>query len=102
MGIPYSKEYKSIVSTGTDFVDTAKKVAIVAVCLQIYYIVVLSLILGALLALLVTTNPDLEEERRALVTPVVKWLASWVMWRSRRAQRQERPSTAGRAKQRRD
>ena len=37
----------------------------------------LGLILTTLLALLVTINPDLEEERRIVVTPAVRWLARW-------------------------
>lgn len=33
----------------------------------------------ALVALLISVNPDLEGERKALVTPVLSYLASWGM-----------------------
>jgi hypothetical protein len=32
-----------------------------------------------MLGLLITVNPDLHAERTAIVTPVVRWCACWVM-----------------------
>lgn len=36
-------------------------------------------ILIALCLLLITCNPDLERERQAIVTPVLRWSAGWIM-----------------------
>jgi hypothetical protein len=37
-------------------------------------VIILALIMLAMLALLVTTNPDLKDERAAVVTPAMKWI----------------------------
>jgi hypothetical protein len=44
--------------------------------LLLSFLVLLNLL--AMLALLITVNPDLDAERRATVTPAVRWMASWV------------------------
>jgi len=90
MGLPYSKEIHSafdqvtpLVAAGFEVVKTTKNIAILLAFLQVYITIILTLNLGALLALLICVNPDLEEERGTIVTPVLKWLARllmrWVM-----------------------
>jgi fumarate reductase subunit D len=41
---------------------------------QVIKAIILALILLAMFALLVTLDPDLEDERVAVVTPAVKWI----------------------------
>jgi len=54
---------------------TTKNVAVVLLWLGILVALVVALNLVCLVAILITLNPDLEEERRALVTPVVRSIA---------------------------
>ena len=85
MGIPYSKEINAafeqvtpLVAAGFEVLQTTKDIAILLACIQVLTVVLLAFILVALLALLVTINPDMEKERRELVTPTLIWLVSWV------------------------
>jgi hypothetical protein len=86
MGMPYSKEINSafnqvtpLVAAGFEVLQTTKNIAILLAYIQVLTVVLLALILFALLGLLVTMNPDLEMERQMVVTPVVHWLAGWVV-----------------------
>ncbi len=86
MGIPYSKQITAafdqvtpLVASGYQVLQTTKNVAILLAIIQVCTVVLLFLILLALVGLLFTMNPDLEEERRALVTPAMQWLTSWMM-----------------------
>jgi hypothetical protein len=45
---------------------------------QVFTAAILTLILLVLLGLVFTMNPDLEAERDQIVTPVMRWLASWI------------------------
>jgi hypothetical protein len=92
MGVPYSTQIDAafdqvtpLVSTGFNVLQTTKNIAILLTYIQILTVVLLSLILFALLGLLFTMNPDLEKERQQLVTPVMRWLASWVFMYGRAA-----------------
>ncbi|KAK4233302.1 hypothetical protein C8A03DRAFT_38997 [Achaetomium macrosporum] len=85
MGLPYSKQIHRafdqvtpLVAAGFRVLETSRDIAILVALIQVLTCVLLTLILLALLGLLVTVNPDLEVERRALVTPCVRWLTSWV------------------------
>jgi hypothetical protein len=85
MGLPYSKQIHHafdqvtpLVAAGFRVLETSRDIAILVALIQVLTCVLLSLILVALLALLITVNPDLEAERRALVTPCVRWCAAWV------------------------
>lgn len=92
MGIPYSQEINHafdqvtpLVASGFRVLETLKDISILAALIQVLICLLLSLILLEMLGLLITLNPDLEEERQAIVTPVVKWLASWVKnWEDRK------------------
>ncbi|GAB7322742.1 hypothetical protein MBLNU13_g05325t1 [Cladosporium sp. NU13] len=69
MGVPFSKEMDTAVAA----VQTAKNVFIFLTALVVILVVILTFLLLAVFALLVTTNPDLEHERAMTVTPAVKW-----------------------------
>jgi len=86
MGIPYSREINAafeqvtpLVASAYKVLETTKNIAILLAFIQVFVAVLLFLILVALIGLIYTMNPDLEMERRALVTPVMQWLASWVL-----------------------
>ncbi|RMY78876.1 hypothetical protein D0863_00414 [Hortaea werneckii] len=86
MGIPYSKEINQafdqvapLVAATLDVLQTSKNITYLLAAVQILNAVLLLVAVVSLLGLLITVNPDLAEERRALVTPVVKHLASWLM-----------------------
>jgi hypothetical protein len=92
MGIPDSRELDAafeqvtpLVSHGFRVLESAKTVIFVLACIQMFTIALLISILIALLALLITMNPDLTEERRRLVTPAMRVLArhasafSWII-----------------------
>lgn len=94
MGIPYSKQINAafdsvtpLVAEGFQVLQTTKNIALLAAGVQIFTAIILTFISLILIALLITMNPDLKEERDFLVTPVVKWAAQRVMgmrfyWRS--------------------
>ncbi|KAI7267986.1 hypothetical protein KC345_g7772 [Hortaea werneckii] len=86
MGIPYSKEINQafdqvapLVAATLDVLQTSKNISYLLAAVQVLNALLLLTAVFALLGLLITVNPDLAEERKALVTPVVKHLASWVM-----------------------
>ncbi len=86
MGLPYSKqihaafnEVTPLVASGFDVLRTSRNISILLAAVQILTVLVTGLTLVTLLAILITVNPDLEHERRAIVTPAVRWLASWIM-----------------------
>lgn len=86
MGIPYSKQIHAafdqvtpLVAAGFEVLQTTKNISILLAAIQVITVIILTLILLTLLALLVSVNPDLEAERAALVTPVVRWCACWAM-----------------------
>ncbi|KAJ1323597.1 hypothetical protein MN608_10841 [Microdochium nivale] len=64
-----------LVATAQHVLGQTKYVAAALLLLQILSTLFVGLILVCLLALLVTLNPDLEAERRALVTPAVRRVA---------------------------
>jgi cadmium resistance protein CadD (predicted permease) len=69
MGVPYSQEVKTAV-------DLAADLKFAVTCFIIILTIFLSFIVVAVIALLITVNQDLVEERKALVTPVLK-LGLW-------------------------
>ncbi|KAJ9617001.1 hypothetical protein H2200_000722 [Cladophialophora chaetospira] len=85
MGLPYSKQINAafdqvtpLVQAGFEVLQTTKDIAVFLAVLQVVVAITLLLILLVLIALLFSVNPDLEKERAELVTPAMKWLASWV------------------------
>jgi hypothetical protein len=86
MGIPYSKQINAafdqvtpLVSAGFEVLQTTKNISILLAAIQVVTVLILAAILLTLIALLISVNPDLEAERAAIVTPVVKWCACWAM-----------------------
>jgi len=91
MGIPYSKQINlafdqvtPLVAHGFNVLQTTRNITYILAAIQILTAVFLGLILITLLGLIITVSPDLEEERRTLVTPLVRYLANsavqWVRW----------------------
>lgn len=86
MGIPYSREISAafdqvtpLVAQGFEVLETTKNISLFVAGLQVCATLILACILAMLVALSFIVNPDLEKERQALVTPVMKWFASWMM-----------------------
>ena len=91
MGIPYSREINKafeelnkaygqvtpLVAAAYDVLETTKNISLLLLGIQILTVTLLGLILLALIGVLITLNPDLEDERIEYVTPVVRWLAGW-------------------------
>ena len=75
--MPYSREVRAAVDQLTPLfaiIQTTKNIFILLAAIQVIKAIILALVLLAMLALLVTMNPDLEDERAAVVTPAVKWI----------------------------
>jgi len=86
MVIPYSKEINlafdqvtPLVAAGFKVLQTTKNITFLLAAIQVLTTVFLGLILITLFALIITVSPDLEDERRTLVTPVMRWLANSVV-----------------------
>jgi hypothetical protein len=86
MGVPYSKEIDAalaqvapLVEEGFKVLQTTKNISVLLMILQILTVIFLGFIFLAALALVISVNPDLSAERKALVTPTMKWMAQWVM-----------------------
>nr|OQO32095.1 hypothetical protein B0A51_00633 [Rachicladosporium sp. CCFEE 5018] len=80
MGIPYSRQINSafssvqpLVAAGFETLQTTKNISLLLAFIQVLTALLLMLILLALIGLLVTMNPELDAERKALVTPALKW-----------------------------
>jgi hypothetical protein len=94
MGIPYSKQINAafdqvtpLVASGFQVLETTKNIAVLLAFIEVFIFILLGLILIALFILLVTVNPDLEEERRELVTPMVKWTLKMIHQQVKHAKR---------------
>jgi hypothetical protein len=77
MGVPYSQEIRAAVDHVAPLVaavQITKNIFILLAAVQVIKVVLLVLILLAMRVLLITVNPDLEDERAAAVTPVMKWI----------------------------
>ena len=72
-----------LVAEGFEVLQSTKNISILLAAIQVLTALLLAFILLALLALLFTVNPDLKSERQALVTPVMKWIASVLMGESK-------------------
>ena len=91
MGLPYSKQINEafdqvtpLVAEGFKVLETTKNISILLATIQVLNTIFLLLILAALVALLIIANPDLENERRLLITPTLQWFTAWVTDRSSR------------------
>ncbi|KAF2651416.1 hypothetical protein K491DRAFT_719839 [Lophiostoma macrostomum CBS 122681] len=82
MGIPYSREINAafdqvtpLVAAGFKVLKTTKNISILLAVIQVLTVLFLALILWVMIALVYCVNPDLEAERRTLVTPIFQRLA---------------------------
>lgn len=66
--------------TGAQVLDTTRTIGIVLFWLQLLSALAVALNLICLVAVLITLNPDLEEERKTLVTPAVRWVVRMTRW----------------------
>lgn len=88
MGMPYSKQINAafdqvtpLVAEGYKVLETIKNLAVLLAWIQVLTVALLGALAALLLALLVTLNPDLADERQLLVTPAVRWLCARVVAR---------------------
>ncbi|PMD14245.1 hypothetical protein NA56DRAFT_754940 [Hyaloscypha hepaticicola] len=86
MGIPYSKQINlafdqvtPLVAHGFKVLQTTRNITYLLAAIQVLTAVFLGFILIVLFGLIITVSPDLEYERRVLVTPAVKWIADTIM-----------------------
>ncbi|TGO44432.1 hypothetical protein BCON_0520g00030 [Botryotinia convoluta] len=109
MGIPYSKQIHSafdqsqimmrrlqtevtplvaagypLVASGFEVLKTTKNIAILLAVVQVYTALMLTVIFVVGCMLLVTMNPDLEDERSRMISPIVRggveWIERWGGW----------------------
>lgn len=78
MGVPFSTEVKTAVDLATDLKSHATTALYTLVFIAVIAVFLFALFLLLLLALLISVNPDLAEERRAYVTPVVRCVIAWL------------------------
>ena len=71
--------HSSLVAAGFDVLRTSRNVSVLLAAIQVLTVGLLGLHLAVLLGLLIAVNPDLEDERRTIVTPAVKWLTLWLV-----------------------
>lgn len=74
MGVPFSQEVKLAVDLAAELKSHATVALYAIVLVSMIHTILLSIFLIAVIALLITVNPDLAEERRAFVTPAVRWI----------------------------
>lgn len=86
MGIPYSKQINAafdqvtpLVASTTELLQTTRNISYMLATIQILTAILQFCTVMALIALLITVNPDLDKERKALVTPILKYVASCFM-----------------------
>ena len=86
MGIPYSKQINAafdqvspLVAQTLDALHVTQYITYTLAAIQIITALLQFLTVVALIALLITVNPDLSAERAELVTPALRYMASWAM-----------------------
>ncbi|KAK9770180.1 hypothetical protein SCAR479_13145 [Seiridium cardinale] len=70
------KELKPLMNATFEASESINRTAPILACTQILMIVLLGAIFFALFGLLVTINPDLDDERQRYITPAVRFLLS--------------------------
>ncbi|OAG23238.1 hypothetical protein CC77DRAFT_1018061 [Alternaria alternata] len=87
MGIPYSRQINAafeqvtpLVAAGFKVLRTTRDISILLAVIQVLTVFLLGLILIALVVLLYCVNPDLEEERQAIITPWLRYFAGITLW----------------------
>ncbi|KAF2027451.1 hypothetical protein EK21DRAFT_33350, partial [Setomelanomma holmii] len=87
MGLPYSRQINAafeevtpLVAAGFKVLQTTRNISIILAVVQVLTVILLFFILLVLVALLYTVNPDLEPERQALISPVLRRIAHITIW----------------------
>jgi hypothetical protein len=93
MAFLFSKEIEMGQTLLQTVLQTTKIVGLVLFSLQVITAVLLSLLLIAIIALIITVNPGLVEEREALVTPAIKMLVRPLKISTKRLVGVRRPNT---------
>ena len=82
MGLPYSKQVYAafdqvtpLVEAGFEVLRTTKNITFLLAAIQVITVLLLGLIAIEIFLLLISINPDLEHERKVVVTPIVQWIA---------------------------
>ncbi|KAK6062500.1 hypothetical protein SCUP515_13309 [Seiridium cupressi] len=70
------KELKPLMNATFEASESINRTAPILACTQILMIILLAAIFFALFGLLVTINPDLDDERQQYITPAVRFLLS--------------------------
>ena len=68
-----------LVGAAYDVLRTTRNISVLLAIIQVLTALLQLLTVITLVGLLICVNPDLKEERKALVTPVVRYLSAWVM-----------------------
>lgn len=89
MGIPYSRQINAafeevtpLVAAGFQVLRTSRNISFLLAIIQVINLLLLTTSVVLLIGLIISVNPDLEEERRNIVTPFVKWLVDWLIDRA--------------------
>lgn len=89
MGIPYSRQINAafeevtpLVAAGFRVLRTSRNISFLLAVIQILNLLLLTTSLFLLIAVVVSVNPDLKEERQAIVTPFMRWLVAWLIDRA--------------------
>ena len=69
-----------LVAAAYEVLETTKNISLFLLALSVTSTITLFITLIVLIGVLISVNPDLESERRELVTPVVRWTVGWVAW----------------------
>ena len=92
MGIPYSREINRafeelnnaygqitpLIEAAYEVLETTRNISILLAAIQVLTVILLAFILLALVGLLITMNPDMDKERREIVTPALHWVTGWM------------------------
>ncbi|KAI8932118.1 hypothetical protein NX059_011003 [Plenodomus lindquistii] len=87
MGLPYSRQINAafeqvtpLVAAGFKVLRTTRDISILLAVIQVLTVWLLFLILVGIVGVLVCVNPDLEEERKLLITPWLKLIMRITLW----------------------
>ncbi|KAF1846970.1 uncharacterized protein K460DRAFT_363088 [Cucurbitaria berberidis CBS 394.84] len=87
MGIPYSRQINAafeqvtpLVAAGFKVLRTTRDISILLAVIQVLTVFFLGMILAVLVVLCYCVNPDLEAERKEIITPWLRHFASITVW----------------------
>ena len=92
MGIPYSREINKafdelnvaygqvtpLIEAAYEVLETTKNISLLLLGIQVLTVILLAFILLALVGLMIVMNPEMDKERRELVTPTLRWVTGWM------------------------